>query len=244
MSDGHNGMTAKQIGMALLCIAVVLLGAAWVSGQRPGGDQRAEPRSLDAVRLGPDPGESIDAYLSGLPARLPTGPAVPALVQFTQELSVPETVTVLSGVVPATAVFRVPLPRVQTALRFVPLQPVTEPDPDSVAGRRLEIALETVQRAADREALRSTGRTSAVARYEADQLGASGTCRCVLAVLVVGDHATLTALSSRSRVRAVDAAPAGTSTTEVALAPLLPEQAAVAAPVPDDGPVPAPTIPG
>jgi len=38
----------------------------------------------------------------------------------------------------------------------------------------------------------------------------------------------------------VDAAPAGTSTTGVALAPLLPEQTEVADPVPDDGPVPAP----
>ncbi|WP_051341666.1 hypothetical protein [Pseudonocardia spinosispora] len=229
-------MTAKQAALALLCIAVVLLGVAWVAGQRPGGAERAVPRSLDAVRLGPDPGESIDAYLAGLPARLPTGAPVPALVQFTHELSVPDTVIALDGVVPATAVFRVPLNRVQTALRFVPLQPVTEPDPGSVTGRRLDIAQETAQRTAQREALRATGRAAAVARYEAGQLGTS--CRCVLAVLVLGDRAALTALSTRPGVRAVDAAPSGTPTTGVALAPLLPEQTTVAAPVPDDGPVP------
>jgi hypothetical protein len=39
-------------------------------------------------------------------------------------------------------------------------------------------------------------------------------------------------------VRAVEAAPPGTTDAELALAPLLPEQNARADPPPDDGPVP------
>jgi hypothetical protein len=55
---------------------------------------------------------------------------------------------------------------------------------------------------------------------------------------VVGDRAALSGLAGRPEVRAVDAAPEGTPPTGVALAPLLPEQTQLAAPVPDDGPVP------
>lgn len=239
-------MTGKQFALALLCVAVVLLGASWVAGQRPGGEQRSAPRSLDAVRLGPEPGQPIAVYLASLPARLPAEPsAAPALVQLTDELTVPETVTLLGRAVPSTAVFRVQLPRVQTALRFTPLQPVTDPDPAAATGRRLDIAQEAAQRSAAREAARLTGRPGAVASYEAARLSSEASCRCVLAVLVIGDRATLSALSTRPGVRAVDAAPVGTPVRGVALAPLLPEQAVAAAPVPDDGPVPAPTaVPG
>ncbi|MDT7627133.1 MAG: hypothetical protein QOF99_8034, partial [Pseudonocardiales bacterium] len=167
---------------------------------------------------------------------------------------------------PATAVIRVPLPRVQTALRFEALPPVDLADPVLGAQRRLALAQQAAARDASAEAGRLTGRAASVARYEAAVLGggpsgaaggapsgAPTPCRCVLAVLVVGDRAALSRLAEQPAVRAVDAAPAGTPTSGVALAPLLPEQTEAADPVPDDGPVPSspgrgpgpePTVPG
>jgi hypothetical protein len=284
-----TGRTAhRPLWPALLCVLLVLLAVAWVAGRQSlfGAPDRAA--SLDAVRLGPDPGAPVAAYLAGLPARWPAPgtPAVPALVQFGTELDGASVARLLAGVTPATAVIRVPLPRVQTALRFEALPPVDLADPVLGAQRRLALAQQAAARDASAEAGRLSGRAASVARYEAAVLtgapgGAAGgapggisgggpsgapggisgggpsgapvPCRCVLAVLVVGDRAGLSRLAELPAVRAVDAAPAGTPTSGVALAPLLPEQTEVAGPVPDDGPVPgapgrgpgpAPTLPG
>jgi hypothetical protein len=76
-----------------------------------------------------------------------------------------------------------------------------------------------------------------VAAAEAAALGEPG-CRCVVALVVDGDRAGLAAIAGRAGVRAVEAAPPGTTNVELALAPLLPEQTARADPPPDDGPVP------
>jgi hypothetical protein len=201
-------------------------------------------RSWDAQRLGPEPGQSVAAYLAGLPARLPAdgAPAVPALVQLTEQTDVAGAVRLLTGTgaEPATAVLRVPLPRVQTALRFQPLPPVDAADPTAAAERRFTLAWQAAARAASESAARQTGRPAAVARYEAATLAERPPCACLLAVLVVGDRAALTRLAARPGVRAVHAAPVGTPVTGVALAPLLPEQADLVGPVPDDGPVPLP----
>jgi hypothetical protein len=62
----------------------------------------------------------------------------------------------------------------------------------------------------------------------------------VLAVVVRADRAALEALAARPGVRAVDAAPVGTTERELALSPLLPGQLTRAEPPPDDGPVPPP----
>jgi hypothetical protein len=157
------------------------------------------------------------------------------------DTAIPDT-AILDTAILDTAVFRVALPRVQTALRFAPLPPVDAPDPAAVTGRRFALAQRDARRDAAEAAGRLTGRVGQVARYEAAAL-ASTSCRCVLAVLVVGDRAALTRLAGLPEVRAVDAAPEGTPPTGVALSPLLPEQIHVAGPVPDDGPVP-PTAPG
>jgi hypothetical protein len=127
-------------------------------------------------------------------------------------------------------VFRVPLPRVQTALRFVALE-------DGVpAAAALDNARGRADQAAAADAARLSGRPGAVAAAEASAL-ADPACRCVLAVLVDGDRAGLAAVAARPGVRAVEAAPPGT--VDPALAPLLPEQTTRADPPPDDGPVPA-----
>ena len=93
---------------------------AWVAGSE-GGDP-APPTTGGSVRLGPDPGQSVEEYRAGLARQLPPpGETVLALVQPTAQLDV-RSAAALAGPTPVeTAVFRVPLPRVQTALRFEPV---------------------------------------------------------------------------------------------------------------------------
>jgi len=256
-TDSTERASRRPLWPALLCALLVLLAVAWVAGRQSLQGAPDQPATLDAVRLGPDPGESVAGYLAGLPARLPPAgaPAVPALVQFGALpdgaasarpggaagalLDGAAAARLLAGVTPATAVFRVPLPRVQTALRFQPLPPVDAADPVAAALRQFTLAQGAAQRDASAQASRLTGRPASVAGYEAAALAAEPPCRCVLAVLVVGDRAGLTRLAGLPEVRAVDAAPEGTPVTGVALAPLLPEQTEVAGPAADDGPVPA-----
>lgn len=236
-------MTVRRFVLALLCIAVVGVGVAWVAGRQSLVGSGAPPASLDAVRLGPEPGRAVGDYLAALPAQLPPpgAPPVPALVQLDEELTPGDAVRLLAGagVTPEQVVLRVVLPRVQTALRFERLAPVDLPDPSAALARRLALAGQAAHRAASAEAVSVTGRQAALARYEAAALSdPSG--RTVLAVLVLGDRTALLGLAARPGVRAIDAAPEGTPADGVALAPLLPEQTRVAGPVPDDGPIPVP----
>jgi hypothetical protein len=154
-----------------------------------------------------------------------------ALVQFAAEQGVAEAVAATAGAPPVTAVFRVPIPRVQTALWFEPLEPTV---PVAAA---LRSAQERAQLAAAADAGRLTGRPRDVAMAEAGALAADG-CPCVVALVVQADRAVVTALATQPAVRAVHAAPAGVAVRELALAPLLPEQTDRADPLPDDGQVP------
>jgi hypothetical protein len=138
----------------------------------------------------------------------------------------------VAGAQPVQVVFRVPLNRVQTALRFQQLGPA--PDPVAAA-RELDFARQRAAQDASRDAATRTGRGAAVAATEARTL--AGPCRCVLALLVQADRATLDALRGRLGVRAVHAAPPGTAPTNVALSPLLPEQQIAVTAPPDDGAV-------
>jgi hypothetical protein len=208
--------------LAACLLAVV---AAAVVAVRP--DPVPAP-SAGAVRLGPEPGEEVAAYLARLPPALPPdGVRAPALVQLTTEVTTADATAVVAGTIPRTAVFRVPLPRVQTALRFAALE--------QGVPRALDNARARAQQAAAADAARLAGRAGAVAAAEARAL-ADPACRCVLAVLVDADRAALEAVAARPGVRAVDAAPPGT--VDPALAPLFPEQTARADPPPDDGLVP------
>lgn len=239
----------RPIWPALLCVLLVLVGVAWVAGRQSLRGAPDRPASLDAFRLGPDSGAPVASYLAGLPARWPApgAPPVPALVQFGTEQDPASVARLVASADPVTAVFRVPLPRVQTALRFEPLPAVDLADPVGGTERRLALTRQSAARDAAAEAGRLTGRAASVARYEAAVLAGTTSkpapCRCVLAVLVVGDRAALSGLAGRPEVRAVDAAPEGIPPTGVALAPLLPEQTQLAAPAPDDGPVPSPPGP-
>jgi hypothetical protein len=207
-------------------VALLLLASWYVGAQRA-----PVASSAGSVRLGPEPGEDVAGYLARLPATLPPdGVRAPALVQLTDEAVASDALAAVAGTTPRTAVFRVPLPRVQTALRFVPLEDGV-PVPTA-----LDNARGRAEQAAAADAQHLPGRAGAVAAAEARAL-ADPACRCVLAVLVDGDRAGLTAVAARAGVRAVEAAPAGT--VDPALAPLLPEQTVRADPPPDDGAVPA-----
>jgi hypothetical protein len=219
-----------RTGVLLACAAVVLL-TAWFAGSRfPASVPAPAPGS---VRLGPEPGEEVAAYLQRLPAELPApGVEALALVQFVAELPGSAAVPAVAGVVPVTAVLRVPLPRVQTALRFEPLEP----------GMPVPAALDAARRRAQQQAVadaqRPAGRPAEVAAAEAQAL-ADPAAPCVLAVVVRAERVGLDAVAARPDVRAVHAAPAGVTARELAIAPLLPEQAERADPPPDDGPVPS-----
>jgi len=219
-----RGRLAVLAGCVLVALAV-----AWYAGsQHPPSSATPAPGS---VRLGPEAGEDVAAYLARLPASLPPdGARAPALVQLAAEATAPDALAAVDGTTPVTAVFRVPLPRVQTALRFVALEPGVP------AATALDSARVRAQGAAAAEALQ-TGRPGAVAAVEAASLDRAD-CRCVVALVVDGDRAGLGAVAGRPAVRAVEAAPPGTTDVELALAPLLPEQTVRADPPPDDGPVP------
>jgi hypothetical protein len=209
------------------CCLVVAVAVVWYVGMQQPPATRAP--AAGTVRLGPEAGEDVAAYLARSPATLPPdGVRTLALVQLAAEVPTPDAAALVAGTSAVTAVFRVPVPRVQTALRFVDLEP-------GVPGA-LDNARVRAEQAAAADAARLPGRAGAVAAAEARAL-ADPACRCVLAVLVDGDRAGLAAVAGRAGVRAVEAAPPGAA--EPALAPLLPEQTARADPPPDDGPVPA-----
>lgn len=224
-------MSGRRIGVLLVCLVVALL-AAWYAGSR--FPSPAPSASTGSVRLGPEPGEAVAGYLARLPADLPPpGVHAPALVQFAAERTAEAAALVAAdgATLLLTAVLRVPLPRVQTALRYESLEPGTAP------ATALRNARERAQLAAAGDRGRLTGRPGAVAAAEAAAL-ADPTCECVLALVVRADRAALQMLAARPGVRAVHAAPPGSAARELALSPLLPGQTERADPLPDDGPPP------
>jgi len=220
----------------LLGCVVVLLVTAWHAGSRSAPTQASGPPAArpaaGSVRLGPEPGEPVVDYLARLPALLPApGVPVAALVQFSAELT-PDQVAAVGPPPSTSVVLHVPLPRVQTALRFGDLDP-TRPLPAALAA-----AVQDARFAAAADAARGAGRAAQVAAVEAGVL-AEPACRCVLALVVRADRAGLERLMSRPGVRAVHAALAAVTPVELAVAPLFAQQTERADPLPDDGPVPA-----
>lgn len=223
---GRRGRRLLVVGSGVVLLMLLV----WTGVQALRAPAATPPVAAGQVRLGPEPGEAVDAYLARIPATLPApGERAVVLVQLGAEVTA-EQAAALVGTAPVTqAVLRFPIPRVQTALRF-----------ESVpAGAPLAAALDTArQRAgytAEAEAARLTDRPAAVARAEAAGYGAP--CACVLALVVSADRAGLDRLAAAPGVRAVEAAPVGVTPAELALSPLLPEQTTAATPPPDDGPV-------
>ncbi|MEV1293520.1 hypothetical protein [Pseudonocardia sp. NPDC049635] len=239
-----TGLSTRGLWAVVALMGVVLLGALWVAGSGPPSPSGV---ATGAVRLGPDAGQDVAGYLAALPARLPpAGERAPALVQFEQPLDAAGAAAVAGGATVDTAVFRVPIDRVQTALRFEPVAGTG--DPEAALGVARERAAfgatadaDRARRAAegmtDPEARSVLSRRAAVAAAEQATL-ARPECACLLALVVQAGRAELEALAATDGVRAVDAAPPGTATAELALSPLLPEQRTAVTPPPDDGPVP------
>lgn len=220
--------TRSRLAVLAGCVVAVALVPAGYAALRPAPTPAA---TSGTVRLGPEAGEDVAGYLARLPAGLPPdGVRAPALVQLTEPATTTDALAAVAGTAPRTVVFRVPIARVQTAQRFVDVEPDVPP------AAALANAQGRAEQAAATDAGRLADRAGAVARAEASALASPG-CRCVLAVLVEGDGAALRAVAGRAGVRAVDAAPPGT--VAPALSPLLPEQTVRADPPPDDGPVPA-----
>jgi hypothetical protein len=217
----------RRAWWVLLAVLVVIFGVTtWIAGQRD------EPVPSGVQRLGPEAGEPVADYLRRAGASLPAGHSPHwALVQLDSYLSPARAAELTRGVRLSRVVFRVPLPRVQTALitRDLPgQQPVSE-----LAAAELSAAAERL--AASRTA--SDRRRPAVDAAEAAQLHHG--CACVLALLVFGDGDALRTVAARPGVQAVHAALADTSIQDLAISPLLPEQGDIAGPVPDDGPAPS-----
>lgn len=215
-----------RVRLTLLAACVLVLAVvAWHTASRSPASP-AGP-AAGSVRLGPDPGEAVSAYLTrAANTRPPPGTVALALVQFDDERTVAGAPSVGT---PVEAVFRVDLPRVQTALRFAPLEPGV---PVAVA---LDSARLRAAAAATATATHGTDRQRAVATAEADALNRPD-CTCVVALVVSAAGAALQA--PVAGVRAIEAAPPGVALRELALSPLLPEQSDRADPLPDDGPVP------
>ena len=219
-----------RTGVLLACAAVVMLVAWYAGAQFPASAPAPAPGS---VRLGPDPGEDVAAYLQRLPGELPApGTAALALVQYAAALPASAAEQAVAGTPPVTAVLRVPMPRVLRALRFEALE---QGMPVPAA---LDSARERARQQASADAQRPAGRAADVAAAEERAL-ADPSGPWVLALVVRADRAAMDAVAGRQGVRAVHAAPAGVTARELALSPLLPEQAERADPPPDDGPVPA-----
>ncbi|GAA4891464.1 hypothetical protein [Actinomycetospora straminea] len=222
----------------LAVVLVVVLVTAWAagSGSRPGPG--GVPGSTDATRLGPTAGETVAGYLDRVRTAPPGPPGPPgprpALVTLATEQDVGAAAAAVGGVPAREVVLRVPLPRVQTALRQVRLDDSGTVDP--VAALRLAEA-QAANRAGE-QARSASGRAAAVAATESARLAAG--CACVLALVVEIDPAAAPALAARPGVRAVEVAPAGARIGALSVSPLLPEQTGVVGPVPDDGPVPPP----
>ncbi|MDT7578208.1 MAG: hypothetical protein QOH17_4541 [Pseudonocardiales bacterium] len=218
-------MTTRGRVAVLAACALVAALVAWYAAARSPAPAAGPPPG--SVRLGPDPDEAVSAYLTRAARTLPSqGVSALALVQLVDELTVGDP---LPQGTPVEAVFRVDLPRVQTALRFMPLEPGV---PTATA---LDSARQRAASAATGDAGRLTGRAKDIATAEAKALGRPD-CACLVALVVSADGAALR--QPGAGVRVVEAAPPGVTLRELALSPLLPEQTERADPLPDDGRVP------
>ncbi|MBW0118970.1 hypothetical protein, partial [Pseudonocardia abyssalis] len=168
---------SRRLTILAGCLVVALL-TAWYAGSR--FEPSTPGPTPGSVRLGPDAGEPVADYLTRLPAVLPpSGVPAYALVQFRTELTGPAALAAVDGTGPVTAVFRVPIDRVQTALRFEDLGTI-------------DLARSRARDTASADAERLTGRPAAVAAAEAAALADPG-CACVVALVVRGERAALEA---------------------------------------------------
>ena len=89
-----RGRLAVLAGCVLVALAV-----AWYAGSRFAPSPAAP--AAGTVRLGPEAGEDVAAYLARLPATLPPdGARAPALVQLAAEAAAPDALAAVAGTTP------------------------------------------------------------------------------------------------------------------------------------------------
>lgn len=181
------------------------------------------------VALGPSSGQQVDAYLSHAAVLPAAGGPYWALVSLRTELTPTAAAAIPGPARLARVVLQVPIARVQTPQLSIDV--ADQGDRAAELHEAMALAADQLQRipAAD-------NRAAAVARISAARLRRD--CACVLAMLVRGSGEELQTIAAESQVRAVQAAPPGTELCALSVVPLLPEQATVVGPTPDDGAVP------
>jgi len=232
---------------AVVLVAAVVTTIVWRTDEPPGG-----VGTSSFVPVGVTNGNSIPRYveesrseLERLAVGSPPRPLY-ALVSFTTYLP-PDRVAALVAAVATgnddlttiTAHARVPVPRRQTTLFFLPANRV--PDDlvaamGEVADRKAVEASEYTQLAQAESVADLRARlegSAALAQIEATAY--RGACSCVFALVVRAPAAVLVALSKQRDVRAVDAAPEVTQLDRAMFHPPFPEQLDTVQPPPDDG---------
>ncbi len=209
---------------ALLVTAVVAVTVAELPDAESG-------TGTDAVRLGPTGGQAVNEYVEAsaeeLAARARDFPdrSSYALIMFDDYRAPAELADVATGVETVRAIVRVPIPRVQTAVLQVP---AVELPGDVLSGMRAEAGWLRERAGSGTDEV-----SAAVALAQADPLEAG--CACVYALVARGSADDLLGVSGRDGVRAVQLAPPDRALDRLAFSPLLPEQAVVVGPPPDDG---------
>jgi hypothetical protein len=221
-------MPRRPHPLAILVAVLLVCGCACAS-------PRAQPPVMGTDLLGPEQGERVADYATRARHTLPTTGEVWALVQLGEPVDAGTAAALTEGVRVSRVVYRVPLPRVQTALVTMPL-PGQRPAGELREAQRR--AADERKRAGERAAADGQSRAAGIAAAEAAELRAG--CACVLALLVRADRSGLDAVAGRPPVRVIHAATPGLPLRAVAVSPLLPEQHDVVEPVPDDGPIPSP----
>ncbi|ATL66953.1 hypothetical protein [Nocardia terpenica] len=213
-------LRAAVFAAAAVVLAIVIVALGWAY------PPRAAVISTD--RLGPDSGEPVADYLARARESLrgsDTGEHW-ALVSFGAG-AVPGAIPEYAGGLRISQVlYHVPIDRVFTPVVAIP---VPAGDAVAVASARWAASALAQPDSADER----SGRVAAVA---AARLHAG--CACVAALVVRGRLGELRDLAAHTGIRAVQALPADAPDGAFAVTPLLPEQVGVAAPGPDDGPVP------
>ncbi|MBF6330134.1 hypothetical protein [Nocardia transvalensis] len=203
---------------AVLAVVIVVLG--WAYPPRPS--------VVTTDRLGPETGEPVAQYLDRAKDSL-TGTDSDehwALVSFAVGIA-PERIPDHAGGLRISQVLHhVPIDRVYTPVLAVPV-----PAGDAVAVASARAAANTLA------AVHPVDERSArVAAVVSERLRAG--CACTVGLVVRGRLDRLRELASHTGIRAVQALPADAAAGAFAIVPLLPEQTDIAAPGPDDGPVP------
>lgn len=239
---------ALVVVAALLVLAVVVT-IAWETDGPPG-----DAGGIDSIRVGPEDGASIPAYLHASREELgrlvagATGSAEPMYALVTLAIyASPERVADLFRPHPDLTTWiayaRVPLPRrqtqrVQIAAERLPADLIAAMT--QVAGEKSDEAthhtrLAQSESSADRRVLHESLANLASAEASAYRQ----TCACVFAVVVRGTPAALAALATEADVRAVDPAPEVTQLDRAVFFAPLPEQVdRVRPPIDDDAPAP------